>query len=245
MKAIITFHSVDNNGSVLSYPVNSFALLLKRLRDLEMPVLSLHDLLDVNVRKGVAITFDDGMQSVFKSALPVLKEYKAPAHVFVTTNAVNSDKMWPYDNRYGEFDMLDWDEIGALSDAGIYIDAHTQSHPDMRTITPDQLEDECHSADEIIEGYVGKKPEYFAYPFGYHNKRVRAYTGEHYSASVTTELRMLGDNEDSSALPRLDSFYFQSDNAINNLFNWKFNQYIKTRWLLRRIKGSQCNPACQ
>lgn len=44
--------------------------------------------------RAVCITFDDGYRSLHDLALPVLREFKLPATVFVTTGYVGSGNMW-------------------------------------------------------------------------------------------------------------------------------------------------------
>ncbi len=61
MHAILTFHSIDDKGSVISYSPGHFRLLLEVLARQQIPVLDLDTLLAPGTRKGVAITFDDGI----------------------------------------------------------------------------------------------------------------------------------------------------------------------------------------
>ena len=75
MHAILTFHSIDEKDSVISYSPHYFSLLLQELVNLGIPVLDLDTLLQPGTTRGVAITFDDGMQSVHRNAMPVLQEH--------------------------------------------------------------------------------------------------------------------------------------------------------------------------
>ena len=245
MRAILTFHSIDDRGSVLSYSPGHFHMLLDSLAARNIPVLDLDTLLHPNTRQGVALTFDDGMKSVHQNALPAISEHGAAAHVFVATAAVEQDKPWPRQVAgIPPFEMLGWDEIERLHAAGIWIESHTHSHPDMRTITMAQMEDECGRADDTIERYLGRRPGYFAYPFGYHNLEVRNFARQRYRGTVTTELRRLGNTEDTAALPRLDTFYLQSGMSIKYIDSWLLAGYLGARNILRNIKGSQCRADC-
>jgi peptidoglycan/xylan/chitin deacetylase (PgdA/CDA1 family) len=82
----LTFHSIDASGSVLSFNERLFDALLAELRRKAIPICDLDSLLSSEVNSGVAITFDDGMKSVYRNALPVLKKHQAPAHVFLATS---------------------------------------------------------------------------------------------------------------------------------------------------------------
>ena len=245
MRAIFTFHSIDNKDSVISCLPRYLAMLLGELAARNIPVLSLGMLLESGTRKGVSITFDDGMKSVYQNALPIIREYGIPAHMFLATDAIDSDRLWPRNAGVGPtFDMLNWKELEKLHENGVLIESHTHTHPDMRTLTVAQLEDECGSADNIVARRLGRRPEYFAYPFGFHNKMVRDFVRSRYEGAVTTELRQLGMNEDTAALPRLDTYYLQSRMCIRHIDSMVMRSYLELRNILRTLKGSQCVADC-
>ena len=74
MRAIITFHSIDDSGSVLSYPTRLFERLIDELNKKSVPIVDLTTLLG-SQESGIALTFDDGMRSIYSNALPILKAY--------------------------------------------------------------------------------------------------------------------------------------------------------------------------
>ncbi len=59
-----------------------------------LPIYPLETLLSDDVNRGLALVFDDGMLSVFSHALPVIKDYNIPAHLFLTT-CIGGDNNWP------------------------------------------------------------------------------------------------------------------------------------------------------
>lgn len=242
MKAIITFHSIDTSSAVLSYSPAFFSSLLAELAGKDIPIMDIGSLLSPKVSRGVALTFDDGMKSVLENALPVLEDYAATAHVFIASDAVSASGPWPQTCGEMAYEMLSWDDIGLLHNRGISIDAHTRSHPDLRTLDPQQVVDECMHCNELIKHRVGRQPAYFAYPFGHHNRRVRNSLQGVYQAAVTTELRYLDESEDPMALPRLDSYYLQRQWSIEHLTSGLFQYYIRLRSALRNVRGSQCLP---
>jgi len=234
MKAIITFHSIDQSGSVLSFAPDLFAELIASLRESGISIVGLHQLLDDNIERAVTITFDDGFKSVYTNALPVLKEFDAPALLFLTTGPIGKPDLWPDDNGIDtNFHMLDWPDIEKLHAAGVSIEGHTKSHLDMRTLSKTQMSDQCESADRCIEERLGRRPEFFAYPFGYHNAAARDYARRHYAASVTTELSILGASCDSAAIPRLDSYYLQPGWLSRNILSPQARMYFRFRSMLR------------
>lgn len=245
MRAILTFHSIDDSGSVIAYRPALFTKLLASLQRKQIPVYDLATLLNRESGDGVALTFDDGMQSVYDNALPVLRQFDVPAHLFLATNAVEKGQPWPPQaDSSAQFAMLDWPHIERLHEAGIAIEGHTHTHPDMRTLSEQAMQDECGMADELIRRRLGRQPEYFAYPFGYHNASARNFARKRYKGTVTVELRRLGEADDTAALPRLDTYYLQSDWAVEHIDSLLLNAYFGFRSRLRSIKGSQCRPGC-
>ena len=239
MRAIINFHSIDGSGSVLSYPAKTLDGLLGALKRSGIPVVDLDTLMRAETQCGVALTFDDGIRSVFTQALPILKSHGVPAHLFLTTGYVGLTNRWPSQPPHAPlFDMLSWSEIETLRTAGITIEAHTESHPDLRGLSDDDLCAECERADETILSRLGSRPRYFAYPYALSNARVRAFARQRYVASVAGGTRELGLDEDLSALPRIDSYYLQSEWTYRNLKSIQSRAYILARRTLRRLRNA-------
>lgn len=241
MRAILTFHSVDDSASVVSYDAPVFEKLLETLSRKSIAVHDLDTLLSPQAPQGVAITFDDGMKSVYSAALPVLRHYGVPAHLFLTTGVIGRDRPWPEQPAgIPSFEMLNWDQVAALHEGGVRIESHTHTHPDMRLLSEQQMHEECERADALIESRLGRRPRYFAYPFGYHNSAARDYARARYRATVTTELRPLSVREDNAAIPRLDAFYLRSAMGVRYLNSGAMRAYLALRNRLRNLKGSQC-----
>lgn len=65
-----------------------------------------------STRRGVVLTFDDGMYSVISDALPILTDYGACAHILVTTNVINSERKWPQQPPdVPGFEMSGWRQL--------------------------------------------------------------------------------------------------------------------------------------
>jgi peptidoglycan/xylan/chitin deacetylase (PgdA/CDA1 family) len=178
------------------------------------------------------------MRSVFTAGLPVLRDYGTPAHLFLTTDVVGGTNRWGSQPANAPtFEMLRWQEIEALQRAGFRIEAHTASHPDLRTLNESAVIAECERANETIERRLGRRPRFFAYPYGYYNARIRAIAGARYRACVTTEFRPLRGDDAPAALPRLDSYYLRSAWVLRNLAGWRGSIYLGLRGALRGLKG--------
>lgn len=239
VRAILTFHSIDDSGSVLSFPAAKLEALLACLERASMPVMDLDALLAPGTRRGVALTFDDGMRSVHANALPVLRDHAVASHLFLATGAVGRDNRWPGQPEWSpSFEMLGWDEIEALHAAGMRFESHTHAHPDLRALDEAAMALECDRADEAIERRLGRRPAYFAYPYGRFDDRARAFARRRYRASVTTVLRELEGGEDPAALPRIDTYYLRPSWMHRRLDSPLPRAWLAFRGVLRRLRGS-------
>lgn len=238
MRAIISFHAIDDRPGPLSFPAAGLRMMLEAFAESHIPVLDLATLLSPDTKSGVALTFDDGMASVRTAALPILQEHGAPAHLFLTTGSVAKDNRWPGQPQNADFHaMLDWTQIEELQAGGVLIEGHTASHPDLRTLDDAAMIAELGEADDLIERRLGRRPRYFAYPYGRFDRRVSRIASAHYDGCVTTELRMLPEKPRSDALPRLDSHYLRSSTLLHHLSGRGVRTYLSLRNLIRRVQG--------
>lgn len=242
MRAVLTFHSVDDKDGVLSCKIDTFRQILETLKLKGIPVLTLDELLTTDVQKGVAITFDDGMRSVYLNALPLLREYQVPSHLFLTTALLDSEDYWPDSEQgVGSYRMLCRAQIAELAASGCQIESHTHTHPDLAKAAVELLHEECEKADLIIESLTGRKPSYFAYPFGRHRQETRSYVRDRYRGALSTELAYLGHHQ-MWTVPRIDSYYLESGFVRGNLDSVTVRTYMKLRSLARTAVGSHTLP---
>jgi peptidoglycan/xylan/chitin deacetylase (PgdA/CDA1 family) len=236
MRAVLTFHSLDESGAVLSFAPKAFARLVTNLLANGIPIVSYPELL--TRQRGVTITFDDGMRSVHGHALPVLREHGVPAHLFLTTGAVGGDNRWPSQPAAAAaFPMLDWDEVFACATGGVLIENHTQQHPDLRLLGTQAIADECAGADALIQARVGRRPRLFAYPYGQFDARVAAALAGRYEACFSTRMAYLDANPDPAGVPRIDAYYLRKAWIQDRLMTPLGGTYLAGRSLIRRLRG--------
>tara|TARA_R110001583_G_scaffold38515_2_gene124482 strand:- start:8116 stop:8853 length:738 start_codon:yes stop_codon:yes gene_type:complete len=238
MRAVITFHSIDDTDSVLSYSAATLHSLIKGLISSNIPIVSISSLLADKQKAGVSFTFDDGVENIYTHVLPLMKRYRFPAHLFLTTSTIGKNNKWPTQPSGSPcFQMLTWDQIGELAQAGMKVEAHTDTHPWLTRLKDKGIIEECETANVKIEQYIGAKPEFFAYPYGDYDNRVSKLVNTIYAASFTTELAFLSANSSPNQLPRLDSFYLKSPYIHNNLDSLIARSYINSRQKLRQFKA--------
>lgn len=68
----------------------------------------------------------------------------------------------------------DWATIRARVGGGIDIGVHSATHRALPTLTDAELEHEIVTSRTVVYQSTGVWPEFFVYPYGYHDQRVRA-----------------------------------------------------------------------
>jgi peptidoglycan/xylan/chitin deacetylase (PgdA/CDA1 family) len=63
-------------------------------------------------------------------------------------------------------------DLRSLSDQGFEIGAHSVSHKDLPSLTPERLDDEVRGCRQTLEQIVGRPVVMFCYPYGRYNKEV-------------------------------------------------------------------------
>ncbi len=124
------------------------------------------------------ITFDDGFQTVYTEAWPVLKDLQIPATVFVNTAFLDSRDSFPFDAwgvAYSDrapaptYRPLTTEQCREmLKHTLVQIGAHTHSHEDFRGRT-DAFYDDTKKSVDIVRTRLGVQDVTFAFPYGSRN----------------------------------------------------------------------------
>jgi len=241
MRAILTYHSVDETGSVISVSERSFRRHVAWLAEGHVRVVPLTDITSVpSDEDAVAITFDDGLASFGQLAAPLLLDSGLPATVFVVTDAVGSTNVWRgrQDAGIPVQRLLDWEQLGALHEAGIDLGAHTCTHPRLTTVAGDALEREIVASKQRLARELGVEARTFAYPYGAVSPEARDVVARTFHFGCTTRLAALALEEDPAMLPRLDSYYLRSPDALEAWGSRRFRMRLGVLAGARSVRGS-------
>jgi len=240
MRAILTFHSIDSSGSVMSIPAEDLRCLIHAIRAGGHTIVDLHSLLtEPSEQDRIAVTFDDGLRSVHREALPILREENVPATLLLTTGHVGADSRWaslPADGPV--FPMLTWAEIEDLQAAGWDIQAHTVSHPHLSRLAEGEIETEFVASNDTIASRLERTPSVLAYPYGTVDYRTAEIAARHYEFCLTTQMALLPETIlRPQHVPRLDVYYFRSPHIHRHFGALSFRAYLALRGVLRKLRG--------
>jgi peptidoglycan/xylan/chitin deacetylase (PgdA/CDA1 family) len=230
--AILTYHSLDDSGSVISTPPSVFRRQLEFLAVSGIPVVPLDQAVE---RPGcVALTFDDGFRSVAEHALPLLEQYHFAATIFIVSGYCGGRNDWPSQPSgiVPTLPLLSWDELGKMP-SSIAIGAHTHTHPDLRRLPEDECDHELRTSKDCIEQNLGRAVSWLAYPYGASSSKVRSLAARHFDLAVGDSLGRLSPRHERLNLPRIDTYYLRDTLPLERLFTPAGNAYVAIRAILR------------
>jgi peptidoglycan/xylan/chitin deacetylase (PgdA/CDA1 family) len=171
---ILMYHSVSDSLFGKSHPyyqINCsppvFARQMRWLRQNGYRTMDLTEMWTAmetgkDVSKTVVITFDDGYRDFYTDAFDAMRQCGFTATIFLATDRIQNSPV-----RIDGVDYLTWSEVTELHKAGIQFGSHTVSHPDLRSLSPEQIEYELGCSKETIELKLGVAVESFSYPFAF------------------------------------------------------------------------------
>ncbi len=243
--AILTYHSIDDSGSVISTPLKSFREQMKSLRRAGFTVITIRELAAA-LQEGkpltartVSLTFDDGFENFYTAAFPVLEENGFRATVFLVTDFCGRHNDWSGNPKsFPRSKVLSWSKIKELSGLGVEFGNHTCTHPDLTRIPLDQAEREINDSKSTIENSLGRDVTSFAYPFGRSNARIREIAATGHETGCSTDLGKVGPKSDRLDLERIDAYYLSKPGTFDRLPTKGFDRYLAFRQRLRDLKAA-------
>jgi len=172
-----------------------FEAQMQQIKEAGISVISMKDFLawrrgekSIPPRSAI-ITLDDGWNTTYNVAWPILKKFGYPFTLFIYTDYVKGGP------KSGG-GSLTWGQLGELRDAGADIESHTISHSDLRGRksrrgTADYEEwlwKELAGSKQQLEQELGISVKALALPYGYHDEHVREIANKAgYEALFTVE----------------------------------------------------------
>jgi peptidoglycan/xylan/chitin deacetylase (PgdA/CDA1 family) len=167
-------------------------------------------------------------------------ERQLPLTLFVVSGHTGRTNAWGGRQAPGipELPLLGWHALGALVEQGATIGAHTRSHPQLSSLSADDLDRELEGGQADVHRHLGVRPMDFAYPYGDEDNRVRQAARKYYARAYSTEFRVLGEADDVMSIPRLDAYYFQRKGALEAWGTAAFSRKVAWCRFRRRVRAA-------
>lgn len=214
---ILLYHHIDTETpAATSTTPEQFEQHLEYLHHNGFQVLDLAEALE-KIKNGVAlpdksvaITFDDGYESIFNHAWPLLKQYKMPFTVFISTE--------PIDKKYAS--MMNWQQIKTLHDNRVTIANHTQTHAHLLGLDRQAARREIDLSQNRLKTMLKSNTKLFAYPYGEYGLGIAHYLKENQYWALTQFSGPASQFSSAQALPR---FSMSGSYASMKQFELKVN----------------------
>ncbi|MCL1852787.1 MAG: polysaccharide deacetylase family protein [Peptococcaceae bacterium] len=197
---ILMYHEVaDKTWGLegLFVKISDFEAQMKYLSDNGYKTLFVSEITrQTNFDKKVVLTFDDAYVGFYDNVLPVLKKYNIKVSLYVISSAFGGN-------------FITEDQLKEIHDSGlVQIGSHSQSHPDLTTLSSAKLEEEIKGSKDALEAMLGTKITTFAYPTGAHNDMVVDMVKLHYKDALITgnSLANINVETDLYTLPRFGMY---------------------------------------
>lgn len=171
---VLTFHSVKSKQTA------RFKKQMAVLLDTGAPIL-LND--TATLTRGchhIAVTFDDGFQSVLDNALPILQRNNIPAIMFITTGYLGDRPGWIKNSEHenAKEQLVTGEQIKGLPNDSVYIGSHCVNHPKLASVNRVTKIEELAKSKEVLERLLSKKVDSLSFPHGSYDKEVIAIAKE-------------------------------------------------------------------
>lgn len=169
---ILAYHQVSDADDIYSVTATQFEEQMNYLSSKGYTGISLEELFSFYEGKGtlprnpIVITFDDGYEDNFLTALPIMEKYHMRSTVFVVSGLV------------GTPEYLSWQQIAEMQERHTEIGSHTVSHIGLSTLNAESQRREIVDSKSILEKHIGRPVQFLAYPYGQFSPITEELLGE-------------------------------------------------------------------
>lgn len=169
----------------------------------------------------LTFTFDDSNDRIFKNALPILNQHNFPAVEYAENALLDSGEDW----------VMTWDQISDLQNQYNWeIGSHSINHPNLTTVTPEQLENEVVGSLNSFRSH-GLAVNSFSTPYGAFNNTVIKKISQHYT---THRAAWGGPNVWSPIYNdyQLVVYEVKHDISVETVMTWIDDAVAHNQWLI-------------
>ena len=240
---IVTYHGVDAGPPPLWVEPARFREHLDSLQECGARLVTMRELAAglrerTLPQRTVAITFDDGMQSVVDEAAPLLLERDMRATIYCVAGMLGRDNSFPYEpDHVQRRPLASAASLAELAAAGFEIGCHGMEHLPLRGASAPELRREIVDAKDALEQQVGAAVSSFAYPYGaLPGAPGLALIQSTYATACSTRPAHARVGDDRFTLPRVDIHYLRRPALLERAAGGSLRGYIGLRRQAGRLR---------
>ncbi len=251
---ILMYHSVGplraGSDPFLNIPIEMFESQLRWLRRKGFTPIHVADWIAYQrgvtrlPSKPIVLTFDDAYRDTAEFGFPLLKKYGFKGTLFVVTNHIGGTNEWDLPLGVSEQPLMTAEEICYWAANGIEVGSHSQSHPDLRRETEEQILEEMTMSRERLESVLGAPVNVFAYPYGYFDERASDAARTVYDAALTCDRGINVLSTDPMQLRRATivpayrpgQMFWSTKFGYNLLLNLRIHAGLRLRPILQYLR---------
>lgn len=193
---ILMYHKIHpDSPSIWWVTVDQF---YRQLTELQTKKVVYLDQYDPNNPDHVVITFDGVYDNVLEHAVPLLKKFKYPFELFITSKYIGKDNSFDTGEVPAQFANIE--QLKALVKAGGRLQWHTVSHPKLDQITDQKVIKKELTVPKKLKQLDKKGFKWFAYPHSVFNKETKEIAHQLFKGSLSV---IHGSDTDMDALNRI------------------------------------------
>lgn len=237
---VLAFHSISRDPGPTGIPPETFRMQLEALAASGFRSLTGAEFLNWHAGalpgrdRRVLITFDDGYGDFATAAFPLLQAHGFSAIVFVPTGKVGGQEDW-----FGAHEkhrlLMDWPTVTELARSGIEFGGHGVTHTDLTRLAADARREEIAASARHLAERLGRRPAFFAAPYGRVNSDVIGDIRRCYDAAFGTRFAPAKPGCDRFDVPRIEMHYFRDARRWRDFLAGR-RGYFLARRALRSVK---------
>ena len=239
---ILTYHSLDDSGSVISVAPGVFREHVQTLLRRGFQGITLRDLLELwagrrSYPRPVVLTFDDAFASVGEHAVPILRDAGFHATIFAVAGYAGRTNDWPgQPPEIPRLPLLSLSDLRQFSAQGFEIGSHGTHHVCLEGASAAEVHEEIVGSKRRLEDGVGADVGVFAYPYGLADAAARDLARQSYRAACGVEMAVAQPEDDRYSLRRLEMYYFRRPGAFHLFGTGAGRAYVALRAFGRRMR---------
>lgn len=181
--------------------------------------------------QNIELTFDDAFENLLDNALPELKRNGVRCTIFAVPGNWGQTPRWTIAPQHPEYNekLMTAEQLSGISWDLIKIGSHTQTHPDLSKLPPEQVRWELIESKKNLEQMLDKAVEDLALPHGAYNREVLRIAQEAGYKRIYTLEPKFAENQQVGVMGRfsmspdvwLIEFYLTCAGAYSWLDSWR------------------------